>query len=129
MFTLQQITSAHALVKSGADFPAYIHNLKQLGVLQYETFVKDGHTTYFGADGYTIHSPSKYAVLKIAEKTNAAKFAIDLKAHQHGQSDYPTFCRQSAEAGVEKWVVNLDALTCTYFDLSGATILTEAIPQ
>lgn len=129
MFTLQQIASAHAQVKSGADFPAYIRDLKQLGVLQYQTFVKDGHTDYVGADGYTIHSPSKYAVQTIAEKSNAAKFAIDLKAHQHGQSDYPTFCRHSAEAGVEKWVVDLDALTCTYYDLAGTIMLTEAIPH
>lgn len=129
MFTLQQIVSAHALVKSGADFPAYIRDLKQLGVLRYQTFVKDGHTNYFGADGYAINSPSKYAVLTIAEKSNAEKFAIDLKAHQQGQSDYPGFCRQSAEAGVEKWVVDLDALTCTYYDLAGTTMLTEAIPQ
>lgn len=129
MFTLQQIVSAHAQVKSGADFPAYIRKLKQLGVLQYETFVKDGHTHYSGANGYTIDSPAKFAVLTIAEKSNAERLAIDLKAHQRGQSDYSSFCRQSAEAGVEKWVVDLDALTCTYYDLAGTTMLTEAIPQ
>lgn len=129
MFTLEQITAAHSRVRSGADFPAYIRDLKQLGVLHYETFVKDGHTHYSAADGYTVDSPAKYPVLAVAEKSNAEKFITDLKAHQHGKSDYLTFCRQSAAAGVEKWVVRLDTMTCTYYDRAGTAMLVENIPQ
>jgi len=129
MFTLEQITSAHSRVKSGADFPAYIHDLKELGVLHYETFVKDGHTHYSGAGGYTADSPAKYPALDVAEKSNAEKFITDLKAHQQGKSDYLTFCRQSAGAGVEKWVVRLDTMTCTYYDKAGTAMLVENIPQ
>lgn len=129
MFSLEEIITAHARVKSGADFPAYIRDLKQLGVLHYETFVKDGHTHYSGADGYAVDSPAKYSALAIAEKSNTEKFISDLKAHQAGKSDYLTFCQQSAGAGVEKWVVLLDAMTCTYYDLSGHLLLTENIPQ
>ena len=33
MFTLEQIKLAHSKVKSGADFPAYIKELKALGVI------------------------------------------------------------------------------------------------
>ncbi len=32
MFTIEQIKEAHAKVKSGADFPNYIHDLIILGV-------------------------------------------------------------------------------------------------
>lgn len=32
MFTIQQIKDAHSKVKSGADFPAYIQDIKKLGV-------------------------------------------------------------------------------------------------
>lgn len=39
MFTIEQIQQAHSKVKSGADLPAYIRGLKQMGVLHYETFV------------------------------------------------------------------------------------------
>jgi hypothetical protein len=35
MFTIEQIKQAHVKVKSGADFPAYIKYLKQLGVRYY----------------------------------------------------------------------------------------------
>lgn len=36
MFTTEQIHAAHSKVKSGADFPNYIRDLKQLGVVYYE---------------------------------------------------------------------------------------------
>ena len=39
MFTVEQIKVAHSKVKSGADFPAYIQDIKKLGVTFYETFV------------------------------------------------------------------------------------------
>jgi hypothetical protein len=42
MFTVEQIKTAHGKVKSGADFPAYIQDIKKLGVTSYETFVTDG---------------------------------------------------------------------------------------
>ena len=35
MFTIEQITEAHSKVKSGADFPAYIQELKKIGVTHY----------------------------------------------------------------------------------------------
>ncbi|MGF7024877.1 MULTISPECIES: DUF1398 domain-containing protein [Sphingobacterium] len=31
MFTIEQIEAAHSNVKSGADFPAYIRDIKKLG--------------------------------------------------------------------------------------------------
>jgi len=58
MFTVKQITTAHRKVKSGADFPAYIKEIKQLGVTNYETFVSDGHTHYSGTNDYEITAPA-----------------------------------------------------------------------
>jgi hypothetical protein len=40
MFTLQQINASHAQVKSGADFPRHVQNLKQLGLVSYDHYVK-----------------------------------------------------------------------------------------
>jgi Protein of unknown function (DUF1398) len=48
MFTVEQIKAAHSKVKSGADFPNYIHEIKELGVIYYEAFVIDGHTDFYG---------------------------------------------------------------------------------
>ena len=38
MFIVEQIKKAYRKVKSGADFPVYIQDLKKLGVKYYETF-------------------------------------------------------------------------------------------
>ncbi|MBC9812092.1 DUF1398 domain-containing protein [Crocinitomicaceae bacterium CZZ-1] len=129
MFTIEQIQEAHSKVKSGADFPAYIQEFKTLGVTRYETYVTDGHTDYFGEKGYTAIAPAKYAALNIAEMSDMNQFTNDLKAHQQGKTDYPTFCRDAANAGVEKWLVCMDEMTCTYVDKGGTLLLMEVIPR
>jgi uncharacterized protein YbcV (DUF1398 family) len=128
MFTIEQIKQAHSKVKSGADFPAYIRDLKNLGVSHYETFVNDGHADYFGADGYKITSPAKYDVLDVSETSNEEGFKVLLKLHQEGKTDYPTFCQDAAKSGIEKWTVKFREMTCAYQDKAGQTMLTEAIP-
>lgn len=129
MFTLAQIKEAHAKVKSGADFPNYIKELIELGVIAYETFVSDGHTLFEGREQYKIVSESKYEGLIISDLANVEQFKSDLKAHQLGKTDYMTFCNDCAKSGVEKWVVSMQNLTCTYFDKKGNELLQESIPQ
>ena len=129
MFTIEEIKAVHSKVKSGADFPAYIQDLKKLGVITYESFVADGHTDYYGANGYKNSSPSKYENLIISETANHEQFKADLKAHQDGKTDYPAFCNDAAGSGIEKWVVSLEEMSCTYFDKAGKKILVEEIPQ
>ncbi|MBK7966128.1 MAG: DUF1398 family protein [Bacteroidetes bacterium] len=91
MFTVEQIKAAHSKVKSGADFPAYIQDIKKLGVTFYETYVIDGHTDYFGANNYKTTAPGKYDKRIIAETSNTNQFKIDLKEHQQGKTDFLTF--------------------------------------
>jgi uncharacterized protein YbcV (DUF1398 family) len=129
MFTVEQIKAAHSKVKSGADFPAYIQDIKKLSVAGYETFVTDGHTDYYGNDGYKTSSTGRYHALKIEDASNAEQFKADLKAHQQGKTDYPTFCNDCAKSGIEKWAVSMDKMTCTYYDKSGNEMLVEVIPQ
>lgn len=129
MFTIKQIQDAHGKVKSGADFPAYIHDLISMGVTHYETFVADGHTDFYGANDYKIISPANYELLEVATSSNEGQFKADLKAHQASKTDYMTFCNDAAKSGVERWAVSMDEMTCTYFDQAGNNILIEMIPQ
>lgn len=127
MFTLQQIDKVHAKVKTGADFPVYIADLIALGVVSYETYVFDGHTLFKGSNDFILSSESKYNNLCIADLANVEQFKLDLKAHQEGQTNYQTFCSDCAKSGVEKWVVSMKELTCTYFDIKGNQMLQERI--
>jgi uncharacterized protein YbcV (DUF1398 family) len=129
MFTLNQIKEAHSKVKSGADFPGYVQELVLLGVNRYNTFVAEGRTIYYGKNGYEIQSDAKYSTLVISQHSNKNLFSQTLKAHQEGKTDYPTFCRDCSKSGIEKWVVDLSARTCTYYDTRGKEIVVESIPE
>lgn len=129
MFTLQQIQEAHSKVKSGADFPAYVSDLKQLGLARYVAFVSDGHTTYFGNNDFQITSTAKYESLEISPNLDKEQFTSDLKAHQQGKTDFFTFCRDCAKSGIHKWALDFNKMTCTYFDKDENIVLTEQIPQ
>ena len=128
MFTIDAIAAAHKQVKSGADFPAFIQQLKLLGVVNYQTFVTDGHTVYSGANNFKTESPAKYEALQIADSAHPDTLKHDLKAHQQGGSDYFTFCRQAAAAGNAYWITDVLQMTCTYYDTAGNEILKEQIP-
>ncbi|KQX15559.1 DUF1398 domain-containing protein [Flavobacterium sp. Root420] len=128
MFTIEQIKEAHAKVKSGADFPNYIQDLIILGVKGYDTFVTDGHTEYYGVNNYTVASEEKYAIIGISTNVNKELFIELLVKHQHGETDYMTFCNHCGQCGIAKWRVDIIEMTCTYFDLAGNEILIEKIP-
>jgi uncharacterized protein YbcV (DUF1398 family) len=129
MFTVEQIKAAHSKVKSGADFPKYIQEIKALGVTAFETWVKDSHTEYFDANNYRTSSKPMYEDLDITRLTDKTKFHHYLKIHQQGETSYLTFCKHCAETGIEKWFVCLDEMTCTYYDKAGYEILVEKIPE
>ena len=101
MFTLDQIKSAHSKVKSGADFPAYIREIKELGVTHYEAYVADGHVDYHGAEQYMIQSPGRYEPLSIAATTDIDQFKAELLAHQQGKTDFLQFINMCDATGIE----------------------------
>jgi uncharacterized protein YbcV (DUF1398 family) len=128
MFTIEQVKAAHAKVKSGADFPAYVQDLIRLDVKSYDIYVTDGHGEYHGEKNYSIRSAAGYTALNIVGSSNAEAFRHNLKMHQQGKTDYATFCRDAANAGVEKWTVDMQEMTCTYYDKAGNKLVTETIP-
>jgi uncharacterized protein YbcV (DUF1398 family) len=129
MFTEQQIKEAHSRVKTGADFPRYIQEIKKLGLVSYEHLVEDGTTVYHGENNYEIRSAARYSTLTIADKSSAPALRHTIVIHQQGQTDFMTFCHQAADAGVEKWVIDTKKMMCTYYDKQGLEMVAEPIPQ
>ncbi len=128
MFTLDAIEQAASKVASGADFPQFVRTLKAMGVRRNDVYVMNGMSVYFGDDEESIESGPAYENLLIEEKSDREALQEALKVHQAGQTDYQTFCRQAAAAGVEKWVIDFSANTVTYLDASGKELITEHIP-
>ncbi len=129
MFTIEQIHEAHSKVKSGADFPKYMQDIIALGVTSFETFVLDNRTNYYGENNFKISSEGFLETLIIAEKSNVEQFKLDLKSHQQGKTDYITFLKDCAKSGIDKWIVLMDKMTCTYYDKSGNEMVVEVIPS
>ncbi|MFZ1400770.1 MAG: DUF1398 family protein [Candidatus Promineifilaceae bacterium] len=129
MFTVEQIKTAHSKVRSGADFPSYIKEIKAIGVTHYEAYVTDGHINYHSGKEYTATVPAKYETLVIAKSPKTEEFKAELLAHQQGKTDYLTFIKMCAETGIEKLDICMEKMTCTYFDRSGNEILAEQIPH
>jgi uncharacterized protein YbcV (DUF1398 family) len=129
MFTAEQIHKAFEKVKSGKDFPQLVQDLKAIGVTHYDNFVADGKTKYFGANNFVLNGESKYPELTINKTSSTDKLKQAISIHQQGQTDYPTFCKQASDAGVEKWTTHMLEMTVTYFDMHGAKLAIEPIPM
>lgn len=128
MFTLEQIKTAHAKVKSGVDFPSYAKELKALGLSRYEFYLMDGHAEYYGQNGQKLVSEPKWEPREIGPvATQRMEEALAL--HQKGGSDFPTITMEAARYGVYKWIVDFMAMTCTYYAEDGRIMIVEAIPQ
>lgn len=129
MFTIEQIHNAFKKVKSGADFPQFVQDLKTIGVTHYDNYVADGRTKYFGTNNFNIEGEPKYPSMTVSDKSSADKLKHSISIHQQGQTDYPTFCKQAADAGVEKWTTHINEMTVTYIDKEKNKLIIEPIPQ
>lgn len=129
MFTIDQIHGAFKKVKSGADFPQFVQDLKSIGVTHYDNYVADGRTTYYGTNNFAVDGEPKYPSMTINVNSSADELKHSISIHQEGQTDYPTFCSQAADAGVEKWTTHMIEMTVTYLDKQGTKLTVEPIPQ
>ncbi|MBI1183506.1 DUF1398 domain-containing protein [bacterium] len=128
MFTKAQIDEASSRTKTGADFPQFVQDLRDIGVSHYENYVKDGQTIYHGTDGFELNMAPKYPELPVSENSSAEDLKQALATHQQGRTDYMTFCKEAAAAGVYKWTTHIIEMKVTYSDKEGNKMLVEAIP-
>lgn len=128
MFTLEQIQDASKKVKSGSDFPQLIQDFKALGIVHYESVVANGITKYFDSEKHSLASKEKYTPILIAENTSIEALKNALLMHQQGLTDYVRFCQQVADAGIYKWVTDVQQMTVSYVDVKGNILLVENIP-
>jgi uncharacterized protein YbcV (DUF1398 family) len=128
IFTKKQVDEASFRVKTGADFPKFVQDLKSFGVQKHDFFVERGDNVYYGKDDFSLPYEPQYPPLKIAEKASKEKFGHFLLIHQQGKTDFPTFCKQVGEAGVAKWVSDFDKKVVIYYDREGNEVSKEPLP-
>lgn len=128
-FTLEQMKAAHARVKSGADFPQYIQEIKALGLKRYIFDVTDGTVTYYGESGHQVAASAIYDPKTINPVASPDELKHIIAIHQQGKTGFATFCEQAAGAGVKRWVIDTERMLCLYEDTAGKEMVAEPIPD
>lgn len=128
MFTLETINRGHEQF-TGPDFPKLIAYFKELGMVENSADLQNGKVTYRSDQEQVLEKSGYQVQTPVADWTNSEAFRTRLASHQAGQTDFPTFCEDSAQAGIAGWKTDLVAMTCTYYDGKGQAVLVEAIPK
>ena len=128
MFNIEEIKTSESKIKTGADFPQFIKEIKEMGVVRNDVYVSNGLSVYFNSEDHSVQvSPDEYPALVINDESSVDKLKHALQVHQKGETNFVTFCKQAADAGVEKWVVDLNKMTCTYLDTAQKELVKEVI--
>ena len=101
--------------------------LKALGVERSIVLSHDGHSEYFGRDGYRVVSPAVHEVFAVAESGERETFLGHLGRHERGETTYLEMSRGLAQSGIEKWTVDTGRMTMTFYDKTGREMLVEQI--
>jgi len=127
MFTIEQINDIHNRLGNANTLADYLYALAAIGIEKYDSYLTDGHSEYFGAQGQKVISPPAHEKHAIAEKSNRENFLKHLKLHEEGKTDYFEMSRGLADSGIEKWTFDTSKLTITYYDKVGNEMLAESI--
>ncbi|TKC10184.1 DUF1398 domain-containing protein [Pedobacter polaris] len=129
MFTIEEIQVAVEKINTGADFPQFARDLKEIGVTRSDVFVMNGMAIYYGKDDFVVEGPPVYENLIVEQESSVPDLKDALSIHQNGETDFQTFCRQMAAAGVEKWIIDLSTMKVSYLDMAGKELIVEHIPN
>ena len=118
-FTLEQINAIHDQLGNSETLKLYAQALGDLGVAHADSYVTDGHTDFFDANGHSISSPPTHEILPIADTSDKQEFLHQLDLHESGKTSYLEMSKGLAESGIEKWIIDTQKLTMTFYDKAG----------
>jgi uncharacterized protein YbcV (DUF1398 family) len=127
MFTIEQINDLHDRLGSAKTFPEYVRALKALGVERCDSYLADGHSEYLGHGGQRVISPPVHEVLPVAATGQRETFLQHLGRHERRETTYLEMSRGLVQSGIEKWTVDTDRMTMTFYDKAGTEMLVEQI--
>lgn len=123
--TIQQINQIKK--QSQGNFIQLITDLKAVGVIKFKTSASTAKSIYYDNQQNIAYDEVEFFNFEIGT-VNKQQFISDLKQHQQGVTDFPTWLEQTAGNGIGYWIVDLQELTCTYYDLDDNPIYVEQIP-
>ena len=127
MFTLEQINEIHDRLGRAESLAQYVQALNAIGIETYDSYLLDGHSEYFGKNGYRVVSPPVHEMLTIADTSDREQFLKHLNLHNQGKTSYLEMSKGLADSGIEKWTVDTKNMTMAFYDKSGNEMLVETI--
>jgi uncharacterized protein YbcV (DUF1398 family) len=127
MFTIEQIDDLHARLGSASSLAEFGRGLTALGVEQYNSYLADGHSEYFGQGGHRVVSPAVHEVLLVAETGQRETLSSTPAPARAGPVDLLRNVQGLAQSGIEKWTVDTGWMTMTFSDKAGIKMLVEQI--
>lgn len=127
MFTLDQINDIHERLGKQTTLPEYLQALESIGVDNYDSFISDGHSEYYGKGNQKVVSPPVHKELNIANTSNQEDLLKHLNLHNQGKTDYLEMSQGLADYGIEKWSFDTNKMTIAYYDREGREMLSELI--
>lgn len=112
----------------GQTYPVYVNNLKEAGVHSYTVDVATHDRHIFSDDANTPLVIPGNKPLKCADKFDEAALKTALKRTQTGQSDFPTFMKEIADAGIHTYKADLLKRTVRYMGSDTDNYYEEAVP-
>lgn len=103
-------------------FPYLAETLRRAGVRRNEWLLPSLQRIYHTDAGAVVEqgTPLLYGLAEIPSFDSGALIRA-LRADQEGRASFEQFVASAWAAGVVRWVVDLDARTCTYHGSSGET--------
>ncbi len=126
-FSLKAIHEAHKLY-TGPDFPKLIREFKSMGMVTNIFNLETGIVIYINNSGSLLEDGGIQVEFEIKSSADYNEALSALQRNQRGETDFPTFCNEIAQAGVYKWISDLEMMTCSYYDKQETIVITETIP-
>lgn len=127
VFTIAEIEDLHDRLGAAATLPDYLRELNAMGVIRSDSFLSDGHSEYFGEDGYRVVGAATHEGLAVAEAARPDQLRRHLQRHERGESSYLEMSKGLAASGIAKWTFDTRRMTISYRDVGGNEVLREEI--
>ena len=117
----------HARVNS-KNYPDLVNNLKKIGITGYVFEVASQVMIYrYNDDSIFIKNPLEKRTLTINPDFNEEKIKVALENNQQGRTDFPTFLKESAEAGIKLYDADFKEMVVSYYATNNLYV--ESIPR
>lgn len=80
-----------------------------------------------GRNADRVTSRAVHDELTVAESSDRDAFLDHLRRHEQGETSYLEMSKGLADSGIERWTVDIHAMTMTFCDRSGDALLVEHI--